>query len=226
MEYRVMPVAIKGTGGGSVTLDAGAAATNTTLTLPNANGTVITSATYSTASAIGQVPFSTDGSTFAATQKIMQGTAVATTSGTSVSFTSIPSWVKRITVLFIGVSSTGTSGFVIQIGSGSTTTSGYLGGSFNAQAIAVSGSSNVYASSYVVYAPGNLNTENVYGSVNLANQGSNVWVESHTLANDLATRCNIGGGKVSLSGVLDRVVISTLNGTDTFDAGSINIMYE
>jgi hypothetical protein len=35
-----MPVAVKGTGGGSVTLTAGAAATDTTLTLPNTTGTV------------------------------------------------------------------------------------------------------------------------------------------------------------------------------------------
>ena len=37
-----MPVSIKGTGGGSVTLSSGAAATDTTLTLPNTTGTVIT----------------------------------------------------------------------------------------------------------------------------------------------------------------------------------------
>ena len=39
-----MPVAIKGTGGGSVTLSAGAAAADTTLTLPAVNGTVLTTA--------------------------------------------------------------------------------------------------------------------------------------------------------------------------------------
>ena len=39
-----MPVAIKGSGGGSVTLDAGAAAADTTLTLPNSTGTVINTA--------------------------------------------------------------------------------------------------------------------------------------------------------------------------------------
>lgn len=40
-----MPVAIKGSGGGSVTLDAGAAAADTTLTLPNTSGTILQSGT-------------------------------------------------------------------------------------------------------------------------------------------------------------------------------------
>ena len=128
-----MPVSIKGSGGGSVTLDAGAAAADTTLTIPNVTGTVLQSGTAVTVaqggtgltsvgtsgnvltsngtawvssapssggspSAIGQIPFSTDGSTYTATQKIVQGTAVASTSGTSIDFTSIPSWVKRVTV--------------------------------------------------------------------------------------------------------------------------------
>jgi hypothetical protein len=39
-------------------------------------------------------------------------------------------------------------------------------------------------------------------------------------------RNNSIGGFVPLSGTLDRVRITTANGTDTFDAGSINILYE
>jgi hypothetical protein len=33
-------------------------------------------------------------------------------------------------------------------------------------------------------------------------------------------------GHVSLSGALDRIRLTTVNGTDTFDAGSVNIIYE
>ena len=36
----------------------------------------------------------------------------------------------------------------------------------------------------------------------------------------------ICAGRVTLSGALDRVRVTTVNGTDTFDAGSINILYE
>ena len=47
---------------------------------------------------------------------LQRGTAVASTSGTSVDFTSIPSWVKRITVMFNGVSTSGTSNPLVQLG--------------------------------------------------------------------------------------------------------------
>jgi hypothetical protein len=36
----------------------------------------------------------------------------------------------------------------------------------------------------------------------------------------------MGGFQVSLSGTLDRIRLTTVNGSDTFDAGSINIIYE
>ena len=60
---------------------------------------------------------------------IVSGTSQASTSGTSIDFTSIPSWVKRVTVMFNGVSSNGASQKLIQIGSGSVTTTGYVASS-------------------------------------------------------------------------------------------------
>ena len=56
---------------------------------------------------------------------LQSSTAQATTSGTSITFTGIPSWVKRITVMFNGVSTSGTSPVQIQLGAGSVTTTGY-----------------------------------------------------------------------------------------------------
>ena len=38
--------------------------------------------------------------------------------------------------------------------------------------------------------------------------------------------CKEALGELKLAGALDRVRITTVNGTDTFDAGSINILYE
>ena len=61
---------------------------------------------------------------------LTSGTAVASTSGTSITFSSIPSWAKRVTVMFNGVSTSGSSNIQVQLGAGSTTTSGYTGGSF------------------------------------------------------------------------------------------------
>ena len=239
-----MPVAIKGTGGGSVTLTAGAAAADTTLTLPNTSGTVINTApstsgnvltsngtawvssapagsTVPSATAIGQVPFSTDGSTWTSTQKIVQGTAVVSTSGTSITFTGIPSWAKRITVMFNDVSTSGTSYILIQIGSGSTTNTGYA-----SQCWSYTTTSNVVTSGFAISS--GLGTDKISGYAQIVSFGSNTWVSNGTFNYDTiqSTGWSSAGKSPALSGALDRVIITMFNGTDTFDAGSINIMYE
>jgi hypothetical protein len=173
-------------------------------------------------SAIGDVPFSTDGSTFASTQKIVRGTSVATTSGTSIDFTSIPSWVKRVTVMFNGVSTSGTSPFLIQIGAGSVTVTGYIS---TGQTITggAGGANTSSTAGMVVYSSAATSTSS--GHMLLTTMGSNLWISSHTLKT-ATTACLFGGGDVTLGGVLDRVRLTTVNGTDTFDAGSVNILYE
>ena len=154
---------------------------------------------------------------------IQSGTAVASTSGTSITFTGIPSWVKRITVMFSGVSTSGTSGFQIQLGSGSLTTSGYYSistniGGFTPQML-------TSASGLVINSNAAANT--FYGQMILTNVSGNIWVESHAGLNSVSSlTLNTGGGGITLAGILDRVAVTTVNGTDTFDAGSINILYE
>jgi hypothetical protein len=155
-------------------------------------------------------------------QPFTQGTAVNSTSGTSIDFTSIPSWVKRITVMFSGVSTSGSSSVQVQIGSGSVTASGYNSSSaFHVFGSSTNGTSST--SGFVAYTSGSSDTKS--GQMVLTNVGGNVWVASHSMK--CASNVTIwGGGDVTLSGVLDRVRITTVNGTDTFDAGSINILYE
>lgn len=151
---------------------------------------------------------------------ITSGTAVNSTSGTNIDFTSIPSWVKRITVMFNGVSTSGTNRIQIQIGSGSIQTTGYVGQSANP-----GGTSSTFSSAFIV----NENigaTDARYGSVVLVTMGSNVWVESGIVAIASTSTPTASAGSVSLSGTLDRVRITTVGGTDTFDAGTINILYE
>ena len=156
---------------------------------------------------------------------ITSGTAVASTSGTSIDFTSIPSWVKRITVMFSGVSTNGTSVMQIQIGAGSFTTSGYAS---NAAYVSnTSGLNNgIYTSGFVI-----LNsvtaayTHNGVTTINLL--GSNTWCQSGMMGIQSGGNANFfSTGSIALGGTLDRVRITTVNGTDTFDAGSINILYE
>jgi hypothetical protein len=152
---------------------------------------------------------------------ITSGTAVASTSGTSISFTSIPSWVKRITVMFNGMSLSSTSNPLIQIGSGSTDITGYVSTS-----VAVIDASSSAASSstagFVMRSATASNTNS--GHMVLTNISGNIWISSHYIKT-ATTTTSIGGGDKTLSGVLDRVVITT-TGADTFDAGSINILYE
>jgi hypothetical protein len=188
------------------------------------NGTAWTSAAPSggtTPSAVGQIPFSTNGSTYTPTPKIVQGTAVASTSGTSIDFTSIPSWVKRVTVMFNGVSTSGTSIPQVQIGSGSVTTSGSVSTATSASATPVAASGT---SGFLLVGQGNA-ANLITGLMVISSVGSNLWVAA--LSGSAFTTVSLcGGGNVTLSGALDRVRITTVNGTDTFDAGSINIMYE
>ena len=156
---------------------------------------------------------------------LVSGTAVASTSGTSIDFTSIPSWVKRITVMLAGVSLNGTSSLRIQIGAGSVETSGYvgstsiIGGSSAASSVTASAGFDLNASSPLASA---LTT----GSVVLLYFGSNQWIASGWVGYDASTQSESISGRKTTSGTLDRVRITTVNGTDTFDAGSVNILYE
>jgi hypothetical protein len=148
---------------------------------------------------------------------ITSGTTQATTSGTSIDFTSIPSWVKRITVMFNGVSTNSSSHVLVQIGSGSVATSGYVStGSYGGGSVA-STSGFLYFGDAAGYIRSGVYT--------LFLLGSNIWVGSYAGKMDTSYAC-FGGGNCTLGGTLDRVRITTVNGTDTFDAGSINILYE
>lgn len=158
--------------------------------------------------------------------QIKSGTAVASTSGTSVDFTSIPSWVRRITVMFSGVSTNGTSNLQIQIGSGSVTTSGYTSAALYNSNGSLPIVSN--ATTGFLITPANSAAELGSGTATLFLINSSTWVCSGTIC-DTANTVNVNtfsGASANLSGALDRVRITTVNGTDTFDAGTINILYE
>jgi hypothetical protein len=155
---------------------------------------------------------------------IVAGTAVASTSGTSIDYTSIPSWVKRITILFNQVSTNGTSHVIVQIGAGSVTTTGY-----NSNANYVINGGTVVTTSYttgygIIPYGGAGDTRTMVMTINLI--GANAWICGSTSINPINTTCGGSAGSVTLGGTLDRVRITTINGTDTFDAGTINILYE
>lgn len=149
-------------------------------------------------------------------------TAVASTSGTSIDFTSLPAWVKRITVMFNAISGSGTSNIMVQLGTGSTptyTTSGYLGStSLNA--------TNTQFTTGLGISSGTGAASVVSGQMLISTIGSNTWVAQSIGGYSNAAGTVVGAGSIALAAALTAVRITTVNGTDTFDAGSINILYE
>jgi hypothetical protein len=187
---------LSGDTSGSITVSAPAVAGSTTQTLVNVTGTLA---------------------------PIVSGTAQTAPPPTPqyFDFTSIPSWVKRVTVMFSGVSTSGTSNPLIQIGSGSVTTTGYVATSM----IGTTGVSNTaYTTGFGVATALASNVLN--GAITLYLLGSNTYVASGAVASSTNLVTGSVNGTVTLSGTLDRLRITTVNGTDTFDAGSINILYE
>jgi hypothetical protein len=150
-------------------------------------------------------------------------TPQATTSGTSIDFTSIPAGTKTITVCFNGVSTSGTSDTIIQLGdSGGVETSGYSGNAVDsAQSGGVASSAGFILNN--LQAAG----DTMVGAVTLTllNSSSFIWVMTSTMSDDASTNVFWSSGDKTLSAELDRVRLTTVNGTDTFDAGSVNILY-
>jgi len=151
---------------------------------------------------------------------LVSATAV-TASGTSVDFTGIPSWVKRITVTLVGVSTNGTSQWLVRLGTASgVVSSGYSG---TASLVDSSAVSTAHTAGMGIRSGSASNI--VSGIVTVVKNSGNVWALSHTAASTLGASL-LGGASVDLGGVLTQIRITTVNGTDTFDAGTINIMYE
>jgi hypothetical protein len=154
---------------------------------------------------------------------IVTGTSVATTSGTSIDFTGIPSWAKRITILLHRVSTTGTVPLMYQLGTSSgIVTTGYV----SSGAYCGAGQGGLQSTSGLLNGAGGAVADTSVGITTICHFGNNTWVSSSVSGDGTADFTKMGGGSVTLSGTLDRVRITTTTGTPTFDAGSINILYE
>lgn len=154
------------------------------------------------------------------TQWITSGTAVASTSGTSVSFTGIPSWAKRVTLVLSGVSTGGSSVVLVQLGTSSGfVTTGYVTGTQYGGAASIASTTG-----FNTYYPGAQYIR--HGHIVLTNLTGNTWVGSGIVAESSTGSAVYLGGTIALAGVFDRIRVTTVNGTDSFDAGTINIIYE
>jgi len=192
-----MPLNLKTASGGSVILTPTDTATDKTITFPAVSGNV---------SLIGV------------------GTAV-TASGTSVDFTGIPSTAKRITVMVSGLSTSSTGVAILQLGdSGGYETSGY-GGATNVTSSAAT-TTSVLTTGVALYGSFSA-VQTLVGSITLTlvDSSTNTWTATVVMARTDASSAGYGGYTKSLSATLDRLRLY-IDGTQTFDAGTINIMYE
>ena len=146
---------------------------------------------------------------------------------TRADFASIPTWAKRITVMFSALGTSGTSNIRVQIGtSGTLVTSGYSGSTTNAQNANATNATVYPGGGFDCYVSANTNVYN--GCLRIQNISGNIWVVDGLLSQITgANGVNMTAGSVTLSGALTDLRVTTVNGTDTFDTGSIiNILYE
>ena len=151
---------------------------------------------------------------------ITSGTAVSA-SGTSVDFTGIASTAKRITVMFSGVSLSGTDNFLIQIGpSGGVETSSYSSSSIYAGSATGSG---VSTAGFLLINGAASNV--ISGIITLVNLTGNTWVYNGMGSSNGDTVIVYGTGVKTVASTL-AIVRVTRSGTNTFDAGTINLLWE
>lgn len=206
-------------GTGTVIVESPNTNTNRTITLPDATTTLVgTDATQTLTNKT-----ISGGSLSGVSGALTQGNAVSSTSGTAIDFTGIPSWAKRITVMFNGVSTNGTSTVQCQVG----TASGIVASGYSSQANTFDNTPGGALSTTGFLLLNRVLAATQYsGQFQIVNLSGNIWTTSGVLSSNVVTSGqSIFGGVISLSGVLDRLRI-TAGGTDTFDAGSINIMWE
>jgi hypothetical protein len=199
-------IALSGNASGTGTFTFAAPGTNTdrTLTLPDASGTLARTADIPSVN-----PFTL-------------GTAVTSTSGTAIDFTGIPSWAKRVTVVLDGVSTNGTGLARFQLGdSGGIETTGYLSWTQRLNATDTAGGASTSGFDCLIASAAAARS----GQLIFSLLGSNTWTVTGGYFSGLSQALYFSGSK-TLSATLDRIRITTTNGTDTFDAGTINISYE
>jgi len=152
--------------------------------------------------------------------------AQATTSGTSIDFTSIPAGTKRITVMYVGVSTSGSSDIIAQVGDGGgVETSGYLGciGSIQASSAACEAYTDGCGVTRSHDAANIVHGQTVF---ELENSSAFTWTMTSCVSWSNSTIVNAASSSKSLSAELDRVRITTQGGSDTFDAGAMSVTFQ
>ncbi len=159
-------------------------------------------------------------------QKLTLSAEQATTSGTSIDFTSIPSWVKEIKVLLHGVSANGAANYLVQLGdAGGIENTGYTS---HAQRYNNGpATTNATATDGLILGAAMAAANEHIGIITLCLQDStnNVWISTGQISDGAGTELYSSVGAKALSATLDRVRLTTVGGTATFDLGAVSISY-
>lgn len=151
--------------------------------------------------------------------------AAQSASGTAVNFNSIPSWVNRIVITIDGVSTSGSSIVQVQLGTAASfEVTGYVGGVDTI--VSSGGVPAAFTTGLALERAGApAASQSRYGVVTLIRSSANGWLMSGSNFNDvLAT--GLSNARKVLADVLTRVRITTVNGTDTFDAGQFSVLMD
>ena len=173
-------------------------------------------------------PISLSGTTLTSSVFVTPASSIITTAtnvsagGTVVDFTGIPSWVKRITMILNGVSTNGNDDIMVQLGVNSPTTSGYLGAAWNSGGSTINLSTGFRDGCF----DGSAVRRGMFVFDLLGSLSSTIWVCNAILGRSDTTAMNIVSGTVGLSGTLNIVRLTTQNGSQAFDGGTVNILYE
>ena len=156
--------------------------------------------------------------------QIQLSASQASTSGTSLDFTGIPSWAKRVTVMFSAVSTNGTSEVEVRIGTASgVEATTYVSTASAINAAGASSSTNSTTGFIVDSGPASGSSRS--GIITISKLTGNTWVFASSLTKDTGANM-VGAGAKTLASTLDRVRVTTVGGANTFDAGTIAISYE
>ena len=223
-----MGIKLNSSSGGSVEINPPTTASTFTLTAPAVNDTIVTrTSTDTLTNKTLTSPVITGASMSGMSSSVLTSMTAVTASGTTIPFTSIPSWARRITVISYALSTSSTSPIILQLGtSGGWQTSGYAGMVQYGSAAGYTATTN-HPGIQVFSSGSGGNSAYLNVILHLLDSSTNRWVTSGVAgesgAGSLSSQFAWG---VTLSGTLTQVRWNTVNGTDTFDAGTVNVMYE
>lgn len=196
-----------GTEDGQLNINAMVAGTDTEIATVNSAGITLSSASANFIDQAGTL------------HPVYQPAKQATTSGTTVNFASIPSYVRKIDVMLDSVSTNSSSLLMIQLGTGGApTATGYV--TCVVRPDDATESTNTAGFSLIAANTAATATQGMISFTSIDSAGT-TWTGNGNFAS--GGKANVCGGSVTLAGRLDYIRLTSVS-ADTFDAGSVGIL--